>query len=380
MRGSIPASAPWFGKTLFQAYRVLWCIGFVLAVWTVTLAAYRNEQSTVESTQAYHAIGVEVKLINSRGQIVGPFQNAAVRAGLKDGDVLVSVDGHLLPADHAEVLSLISGPDGKSVALGLHHADGSQQVAHVVRSREYSAEAYRGSGLTFSLRRWIVFCANSAASLLMLFAALLLFFRQPHNRIAGLMVSAIVLNELSVQALYSAAPAWIDIVKWSLGQIMLTYAVLIFPEGHLKSNWHRIALLVFSITSATWLINYFYSKFLNFSYQMLLLSAILLLFAIAVGYRRTNFRYSRKLGICSHIIFNWLVCSAKCFFPRDRAMDPANRPVYWCAGRPLVRRRPARRAPALPPVRCRIGDQSLGRLRRSHTRYRRSVRGIGEGD
>ena len=313
MRDTTTASAPWFGprlsKALFEAYRVLWCIGFALAVWTVTYAAFRKEQSTVESSVAYYALGIAAFTENrGQGQLVDPFEEASVKAGVRSRDVLESVDGRPTTVSRAEVLRLIAGPEGRTVALGLLHADGSRQVVRVVRSHDYLAQAYRGSGLTFPLRRWIVFTTSLVGSLMCLVAAFLLFLRQPRNRVAAVFATSLLLGRLSVQAIDPAAPAWIDQVIGGVGYLLFGFAILTFPEGHFKTNWHRSAFGVWTLAIAFVFASFWDVKLLNYTELMLLMSTSAMLAAIIIGYRHTPPGMVRQqskfvlLGICGWIL------------------------------------------------------------------------------
>ncbi|MBS0432379.1 MAG: S41 family peptidase [Proteobacteria bacterium] len=93
---------------------------------------------TEDTTGAYSGLGVEVAQLNDQLRIVTPIDDTpAARAGIKPGDVIVSIDGKTVQPDALDAaLKQLRGPPGSKITLGILHADAKSPVTiPLVRER-----------------------------------------------------------------------------------------------------------------------------------------------------------------------------------------------------------------------------------------------------
>ena len=85
---------------------------------------------TEDTTGAYSGLGIEVAQLNDQLRIVSPIDGTpAARAGIKAGDVIVSIDGKSVQPDALDAaVKQLRGPPGSTITLGILHTDAKAPV------------------------------------------------------------------------------------------------------------------------------------------------------------------------------------------------------------------------------------------------------------
>ncbi|HET6914289.1 MAG TPA: S41 family peptidase [Rhodanobacteraceae bacterium] len=85
---------------------------------------------TEDTTGAYSGLGIEVAQLNDQLRIVAPIDGTpAARAGIKSGDVIVSINGKTVQPDALDAaVKQLRGPPGSKITLGILHADAKAPV------------------------------------------------------------------------------------------------------------------------------------------------------------------------------------------------------------------------------------------------------------
>ena len=98
------------------------------------------------TTGAYDGIGVEVlQLPDGKMRIIAPIDDTpAAKAGIRAGDVIVSVDGRPLGASDAEGAGPLRGPPGSQVTLGVLREGEAAPLAIVVNRETIRVASVRG--------------------------------------------------------------------------------------------------------------------------------------------------------------------------------------------------------------------------------------------
>ncbi len=92
---------------------------------------------TEDTTGAYSGLGIEVAQLNDQLRIVAPIDGTpAARAGIKPGDVIVSINGKTVQPDALDTaVKQLRGAPGTKITLGILHADAKAPVT-VALTRE----------------------------------------------------------------------------------------------------------------------------------------------------------------------------------------------------------------------------------------------------
>jgi len=85
---------------------------------------------TEDTTGAYSGLGIEVAQLNDQLRIVTPIDGTpAARAGIKPGDVIVSINGKMVQPDALDAaVKQLRGAPGSKITLGILHADAKAPV------------------------------------------------------------------------------------------------------------------------------------------------------------------------------------------------------------------------------------------------------------
>jgi len=85
---------------------------------------------TEDTSGAYSGLGIEVAQLNDQLRIVAPIDGTpAARAGIKSGDVIVSINGKTVQPDALDAaVKQLRGAPGSKITLGILHADAKAPV------------------------------------------------------------------------------------------------------------------------------------------------------------------------------------------------------------------------------------------------------------
>ncbi|MEO6969232.1 MAG: S41 family peptidase [Rhodanobacteraceae bacterium] len=92
---------------------------------------------TEDTSGAYAGLGIEVAQLNDQLRIIAPIDDTpAARAGLKSGDVIVSIDGKTVQPDALDAaVKELRGPPGSKITLGILH-EGAHKPVSIALVRE----------------------------------------------------------------------------------------------------------------------------------------------------------------------------------------------------------------------------------------------------
>ncbi|MEO7149532.1 MAG: S41 family peptidase [Rhodanobacteraceae bacterium] len=101
------------------------------------LDASELKDLTEDTTGAYAGLGIEVAQLNDQLRIIAPIDDTpAARAGIKSGDVIVSIDGMNVQADALDAaVKELRGPPGTKITLGILH-EGAHKPVTIALVRE----------------------------------------------------------------------------------------------------------------------------------------------------------------------------------------------------------------------------------------------------
>lgn len=103
------------------------------------------EDLRVASEGLYSGIGIEVSLESGQVVVVAPLEGSpAKRAGLQTGDVVVSIDGHVLRAAALEEsVGLMRGEPGTTVRVGIERGGLDEPLEYVIRREHIEVQSLR---------------------------------------------------------------------------------------------------------------------------------------------------------------------------------------------------------------------------------------------
>ncbi len=273
----VPPLSGWF----LQMYRLVWIVVGAGAVASMVMA-YRMEVRAQAAVRAEHDVGLVTEGVAPEGVRVRPLGGMARRAGVRDGNVLLRVNGEPARVEAVPLGRMLDGPEGGTVAVTLKQLDGRVQDVTLVRSSAYLRDAYAGSGLTFARRRWIEFSMNMLQMVLIFLAAILLFLRRSRESVAAMLALALLLMLISEQGL--GLPAWTQRVGLASWSVLFSLGILLFPDGRFVSRWTWAGVAVSAVQTVYFVAARYYSPIL-----VVILGSYLATLAVAVTvrYRKT---------------------------------------------------------------------------------------------
>ena len=295
-----------FGEALFTVYRIVWVALFGAGLVSIGYIAPRDEVAFQSAYVAGSALGFWVfTTVSQEGQIGLPLGEEGRRIGFRSADLLMTVNGHVMPADRNAQARLLAGAAGSVAVLGLRHSDGTRFTVRVARDPGRLTRALAGSGLNYTVKRWIQFGFNTATFVGLGVAAALLFIRRPRDPIAQLLGFSILLAGPNFSELLGVAPIvgeFVGEVAW----VMLMTALLLFPDGRLGTRWHWLAVALFVATSIDALLNFWSSTFSFAGFALTALPFAAMLMAVVTQYRRTppgTLRQQAKFVLFGIVVF-----------------------------------------------------------------------------
>lgn len=240
-------------------YRLVWITLFAAGLATAGYLGPRDEAAQQLAFVAASEFGFYPFVDDSlEGQLGSPLGDEGQRIGFRNGDLLLTVDGHAMPVDKTAQTRILAGPAGGIAVLGLRRDTGERYAVRVARDPARLTKALAGWGMNFAVRRWTQFGFGQASAVALLAAAALLFIRRPRDPVAQLLAFSIVLGVPDfVQLLHVGAFA--GQLIWQASWVLMITALLLFPDGRLGTRWHWLTIFLFIVTSISQLVNYWYS-------------------------------------------------------------------------------------------------------------------------
>jgi hypothetical protein len=215
------------------------------------------------------SIGVDIEA-NGAGEIVlDPWPGYdAEAAGIKSGDVLLSVDGQDIASDVNKIAESLRGEVGSPVTITLRSTDGSQKTLTIIRSAAYQARIKK-AGLTVD--KYATFFVVLPVLIGLLFAALGVYviLRRGNDWLFPMAAFALLLFPFSLNAAgiaYNGALAsgmnWLYQCLRAVGLFLTCWLLFVYPNGKFFPKWTRWFLAVIAVWIIPYLIDLLVYQFL----------------------------------------------------------------------------------------------------------------------
>ena len=247
--------------------------------------------------QGYIHVSLEV---NAAGQVVlDPATDyEAATAGVKKGDLLLSVNGQPVPANADDVAKMLGGRVGDLVTIRVQKADGSQETYTIVRSSHF-LKNLEAAGLTLDSRAAYFVTLSVLVGLLFAALAVYILLRRPTDWQFVLAAFALLFFPYSLNACYTAHSSamvfnlvWLYNLLRASGLLLTFGLLLVFPSGTFVPKWSRWAL----VAVAVWVVPYYISMvIISFLPSVLLDVAWQIIIAIGIGIQ--VYRYLRVSSV-----------------------------------------------------------------------------------
>jgi GAF domain-containing protein len=259
-RWRLPERLPDLGGGFLRVYQAIWIIAAILALLSTSIFAFRDELQTQAYLLPIYDAGLLPTGTFADGLHVRPFSPEAHALGIGDG-LVVRINGKPAPEVTRGAIAPLVGPDGSRVSVSLRDTSGQVRDYVLTRSSSYLRDAYSGSGLTWSLRRWIQFAINSVSAVFGLAAATLLFVRRPRDSVAAMLSFGIVLNSISPAAVGGGSLLLVGWVSSTVSTMMILLGILFFPDGRFAPRWWPVAIIAILIADAISIGSYWVAAF-----------------------------------------------------------------------------------------------------------------------
>ena len=282
-RWRLPERLPEIRGNALLAYRLVWLVAATFALISTTYLNYQWTALQLAGSRTLFDAGLAPIQRYADGQHVRALSPQSRGAGVGEDATIISINGRPAPDDDDGLATLLDGPDGSSISLGLRDASGRARNVTLTRSSSYAREAYAGSGLTPTRLYWIEFAIDAGANLLYLCAAALLFIRRPGDAVASLLSLGMLLYLINVQMAVSSVA--LAAALGSVSGCMLLLGFLFFPDGRLAPRWWPVAVLAIFSAAALNLAVYWNSAAFTVLPFLAFLAVILISVAIIGRFR-----------------------------------------------------------------------------------------------
>ena len=282
-RWRLPERLPEIRGNALLAYRLVWLVAATFALISTTYLNYQWTALQLAGSRTLFDAGLAPIQRYAYGQHVRALSPQSRGAGVGEDATIISINGRPAPDDDGALATLLDGPDGSSISLGLRDASGRARNVTLTRSSSYAREAYAGSGLTPTRLYWIEFAIDAGANLLYLCAAALLFIRRPGDAVASLLSLGMLLYLINVQMAVSSVA--LAAALGSVSGCMLLLGFLFFPDGRLAPRWWPVAVLAIFSAAALNLAVYWNSAAFTVLPFLAFLAVILISVAIIGRFR-----------------------------------------------------------------------------------------------
>lgn len=229
------------GRWLF-AFNILWLL-------LLPLAAAMPIVSTVAQVQRadspiWMPLGLLVDSSGGEVRVDGPTTEEARAAGVREGDVVVAIDGRRVRGGargYSEIRPLLLRPDGTGFAVSLRGADGRIRNVRLTRSQAHIDEPLKGSGLSTQAVSITGSIGGLLPALFFIPAAILLFRRrrEPVPALLSLALLLLAAGEfVGTTGWFELGwPDWIRRLVSVGGWSALLLVLLAFPNGDFRPRW-----------------------------------------------------------------------------------------------------------------------------------------------
>ena len=261
----------------FEIYRIVWAILFAACAIASTLGLWNGEHQEREAALVYYRLGLSAWSRDVSGIHVMPLSAQAMRAGIRPNDRLVQAGARKIdPADSwnsADVLQRLSLPAGRDVSIKTAASDEAPRTFRLTANDANIVADFRGSGLSFDLKRDIVSAVALLGGLVQLAAALVLFIRRPHDPVVALISLGMIIGlsfstaDSDSNGLVAALPVLRTLpagmvtlythVTSGLNVSLLLAGMLFFPSGTAERRWMIWALIPLAAYTVLSIVNVF---------------------------------------------------------------------------------------------------------------------------
>ena len=243
----LPSALPRLTGRWLAAYRVLWCVLALAALFAATGGSWLFKEKTDRLSLAAYGVGLRFE---TQGLSVrfGPLVDHAAQAGVVAGSELLAIDGQPAswqPAGVDAAARRLEGPEGSRVTVTLRSPAGETRDAVLTRSTEHLRAADAIAPMPYAARSMFYWMMSLLISLLALGTAGLLYWRKPDDPVAALFSVAFLTALVSAAVGPLVPPAAVEPISNALGMIgsaCLVLALLVFPNGRFDTRWSLIGL------------------------------------------------------------------------------------------------------------------------------------------
>lgn len=238
----LPEGLPEIRGPWLVAYRGVWAVLALLAVYALTWGGWIEQTRRLEASEAVAELGLALEPAVG-GYLVRPLTAEIRAAGVEPYDDLDAVDGRRVSLSIQGVAGLAEqarGERGEAAVLTVTNGAGETREVTVERSGRYLEQADAASAIPQSWQLRAAWLSASLVSLLAFLTAVMLFRRRASDPVAALLATAFVLIVASTAwntlLPNDRAAAWGELVTIVSGVVCLILGLLVFPTGRFDTR------------------------------------------------------------------------------------------------------------------------------------------------
>ena len=249
----LPEQLPQLSGWVLALYRYVLPILIVLGLFSTLYLDPSRMAHDIHTNRVLLASGLKNSGFQALGQNVAPFSPEAHAGGIREGSLLVAIDGQPAPTDLDGVVARLDGPDGAPVRITVRSAGGPERTVTLHRDTNFLDAVYARVGLTYEGRRMAQTVINTIGFLLGLLVAALLYLRRKRDPVAALIAIGAAVVPINVQAMTTgmmSLGAQDILLRFPSAAIYVSAGVglSLFPSGRFmpRSTWAAIAMFFVS--------------------------------------------------------------------------------------------------------------------------------------